>query len=227
MRSAERTGRIVGMLLLSQLAGLIVPFVLLLPLTTGPQNYLTNAADASPQIRLAVFLLVGNCALTIGISITAFRFVRAHSEALALWLVVSSVIMFLLQAVDNIHVLSMLSLSQQYVRAGGPNELFPSLAGVVGTTRRWAHYSELLAIDGWIFLFCAILYRFAIVPRPLAAFGLLTVTLHFTGIPLAGVLGFGPVTLMGVPMAVSHTALAAWLMGRGFNERQRPMLGAT
>lgn len=220
MTSAKRTGRIVGMLLLLQLAGLIAPFVLLLPLTTGPQNYLANAVGASFQIRLAVFLLFANCALTIGISISAFRFIRAQSEALALWLLVSSVIMFVAQAVDNVHVLSMLSLSRQYAQAGGPTELFQALAGVVGTTRRWAHYTELLAIDGWILLFCTILYRFTVVPRPLAAFGLITVTLHFTGIPLAGFLGFASVTMMGVPMAVSHTAFALWLMARGFADRQ-------
>ena len=45
------------MLLFFQLAGLIVPFVLLLPLTTGPQSFLANAAGSSLQIKVAVFLL--------------------------------------------------------------------------------------------------------------------------------------------------------------------------
>ena len=71
MRSAKSRGRIVGMLLFLQLAGLIVPFVLLLPLTTGLENYLANAAGFSFQIRVAVFLLFANCALTIGIAIAA------------------------------------------------------------------------------------------------------------------------------------------------------------
>ena len=47
MRSAKGTGRIIGMLLVLQLAGLIVPFVLLLPLTMGPQNYLAHAVESS------------------------------------------------------------------------------------------------------------------------------------------------------------------------------------
>jgi len=114
MRSAKSTGRVIGILLFLQLAGLIVPFVLLHPLTTGPQNYLANAVGSSFQIKVAVFLLFANCALTIGITIAAFRVFRQYSEAMALWLLAVSVIMFLLQAVDNVHVLSMLSLSQQY-----------------------------------------------------------------------------------------------------------------
>jgi hypothetical protein len=178
-----------------------------------------NAAGSSLQIKLAVFLLFANCALTIGITITAFRVFRQYSEAMALWLFAVSVVMLVLQAVDNVHVLSMLSLSQQFAQAGGPEELFQSLAAAVGATRRWAHLTELLAIDSWIFLLYSVLYRFSLVPRALAAFGLLTVLLHFTGIPLRGLLGYSIVTPMGVAMALSHMTLAIWLLARGFRER--------
>lgn len=219
MKSAKSVGRIIGMLLFVQLAGLIVPFVLLLPLTRGPRDFLANAAGNSFQIKVAVFLLFANCALTIGIAIATWPVFRQYSEAMALWLLAASVIMFSLQAVDNAHVLSMLSLSQQYARAGGPDELFQTLAAVVGSTRRWAHYSELLVIDAWIFVLYSLLYRFALVPRALAAFGLITVMLHFTGITLPLFLGYSSATLMGVPMALSHIALALWMMAKGFEER--------
>ena len=223
MRDPKSMGRIIGILMLVQLAGLIVPFVLLHPLTTGPQNYLANAAGASFQIKVAVFLLFANCALTIGIAITALPVFRQYSEAMALWLVVLSGIMFLIQAVDNVHMLSMLSLSQQYAQAGGSAELFQTLAAVVGSTRRWAHFTELLVIDCWIFLLYSVLYRFRLVPRPLAAFGLITVMLHFAGIPFPGFMGYSIVTPMGVPMAFSHIALAIWLMVKGFEARHRPL----
>ncbi len=222
MRSAKSVGRTIGMLLVVQLSGLIVPFVLLLPLTRGPRDFLANAVGASLQIKLAVFLLFANCALTIGIAIAAWPVFRQYSEAMALWLVAVSVIMFSLQAVDNAHVLSMLSLSQQYAQAGGPVELFQTLAAVVASTRRWGHFTELLVIDCWIFLLYSIMYRFDVVPRALAAFGLLTVILHFTGIPIPGLLGYSIVTLMGVPMAFSHLALAFWLMAKGFEEPLHP-----
>ena len=162
MRSAKSVGRIIGGMLLVQLAGLIVPFVLLLPLATGTRDFLVNAAGASVQIKIAVFLLFANCALTIGISIAAWPIFKQYGEAMAMWLVAASVIMFTVQAVDNAHILSMLSLSQQYVQSGGPDELFQTLAAVVGSTRRWAHFTELLVIDAWIFLLYISLYRFAL-----------------------------------------------------------------
>jgi hypothetical protein len=226
MGSAENPGRLIGVLLFLQLAGLIVPFVLLHPLTTGPQGHLANAAGASSAIKVAVFLLFANCTLTIGISIAAFRTFHRHSEAMALWLLAASVIMFLLQAVDNVYVLSMLSLSWEYARAGGPDDLFRALAAAVGSTRKWAHTTELAAIDAWIFLLHGILYRYALVPRPLAAFGLITAVLHFTGIPLQSFLGRGLVMPMGVPMAVSHLALAAWLVARGLGGGRAPLRAA-
>jgi hypothetical protein len=207
----------VGALLVVQLAGLIVPFVLLLPLTTGTQGYLAGAAAASFRITLAVFLLLANCALTVAISVTVFRPFRQRSEALALWLLAAAVIMLVLQAVDNVHVLSMLSLSRRYATQGGSEGLL-LVAESVASTRRWAHLTELLAIDAWILLFYVALLRLALVPRAIAAFGLLTVVLHLTGIPLRGFLGYGPVTTMGMAMGLSHLVSAGWLLARGFDE---------
>jgi hypothetical protein len=218
MRSAKSVGRLIGVLLFGQIVGLIVPFVLLRPLMTGSRDFLANAAGASLQIRLAVFLLFANCALTIGISIAAWPVFRQYSEAMALWLLAASVIMFSMQAVDNAHILSMVYLSQQYAQAGGPEGLFQTLAALVGATRRWVHFTELLVIDSWLFLLFSVLFRFALVPRTLAVFGLLTVMLHFSAIPLPAFLGYRIVTLLGAPMGLGQLALALWLMARGFKE---------
>ena len=64
-----------------------------------------------------------------------------------------------------------------------------------------------------------LLYRFALVPRALAVFGIITVMLHFTGITLPLFLGYRPVVMMGATMALSHVALAVWLMIKGFGEQ--------
>jgi hypothetical protein len=219
MKSAKGTGRLIGILLVIQLTGLIVPFVLLHPLTTSPPEWLASAAASSFQIKTAVFLLFTNCALTIGISVAAFNILRRYSYPVAVLLVAASGIMFTLQAVDNAHMMSMLALSQRYVQAVGPDELYQMLAAAAGSTRKFVHYAELFAIDSWIFLLYSILYRYRLVPRALAAFGLLTVLLHFTGIPLPLFLGYGSVTLMGATMALSHLALAGWLVTKGLDER--------
>jgi hypothetical protein len=216
MKTAKNTGRIVGIMLLVQLAGLIVPFALLHPMTNTA--YLENAAGYSFQIKTAVLLLLANCALTIGISVTAFPVFRQYSSAVAVLLTALSAIMFALQAVDNAHLMSMLSLSQEYARKSNSQELFQTLSAIVRSTRRWTHYSELLVIDSWIFALYASLHHFAIVPRWVSAFGLITVLLHFTAIPLPLFLGYSGLTPLGVPMALSHITLAIWLIIKGFEE---------
>ena len=85
-----------------------------------------------------------------------------------MWLVAASMIMFTMQAVDNAHILSMVSLSQQYTQAGAADDLFQTVAAAIGSTRRWVHFTELLVIDCWIFLLYSALYRFVMVPRALA-----------------------------------------------------------
>lgn len=208
------TGRTVGRLLVVQLAGLIVPFVLLLPLVTSPGAYLDGAAPAATRILAGVVLLLGNGALTIGLSITAWPDFRRASESLAMWLIVLGALMLAVQVVDNVHILSMLSLSQAHATSGADAD--HALAVALGTTRRWAHLSELLVIDAWILTFYLNLARAAAVPRALVAFGLLTVAMHFAAIPVPGFLGFRAVAEAGMPMALSHLATGGWLALRGF-----------
>ena len=215
MLSEHGRGRLVGGLTFLQLVGLIVPFVLLLPIVTPPGAYLASAADSSTRIRAGVLLLIVNGAITIGISIAAWPVLRRTSEALALWLVVLGALMLGVQMVDNVHILSMLSLSQAHAAAGATADSLREVAIAVGTTRRWAHLSELLVIDSWILVLYLSLTRAKALPRLLSAFGLLTVAAHFVAIPLPWFLGLRSVTEAGMPMALSHVATAGWLVAKG------------
>ena len=217
MTSAQHVGRTIGLMLLFQLAGFIAPFAMLHPLMSA--DYYATAAEHSFQIKAAVLLFFANGALTVGIAIKAWPIFRRYSEAMAIWLVVLSVVMFVLQAIDSVHIMSMLSLSQQYVESGAAHESFGALATMVRMTRRWAHYPELFAIDFWIMMFQLIVLRFGLVPRILAAFCLLTMVVHFCAVPLPGFLGYRINTIFGVPMGIGLLAMSVWLMVKGFSDR--------
>jgi Domain of unknown function (DUF4386) len=220
MRSAKSIGRIIGILLFVQLVGLAVGFILLLPIATP--GFLENGAGAASQIKAAVLLLFANGALTIGIAIAAFPVFREYSVRVALWFLALSIIWFSMQAVDNIHILSMLSLSQQYTQGGALNaELFGALATAVSSTRRWAHYTELLVIDIWFVVFYIALFRFALVPRVLAGFGLIMVIVHAAGITLPVLVGYSSVLVLAYSMTLSYLVLGTWLVVKGFGEGHR------
>jgi len=221
MRSAKSIGRRVGILLLLQLAaGLMVPFILMRSIVAGSPAFLTAAAENSFQIRSAVLIAFVGGALTISLGITALPVFRRYSNATALWFLAVCVISCTLDIVHNATVLSMLSLSQQYVSGGAAEPgLYQALGATVASTRRWAHFTQLVAIGVWIFVFYSSLFRFALIPRALAALGVIGIALQFTGVTLMMFLGSGVIGEMAMPMLPIQIAVAVWLMVRGFNER--------
>ena len=209
---AKNAGRTIGTLLLVQLVGLILPFVLLLPLG---RDFMTTAAPAAGQIRTAVILLFANGGLTIWLSFLVARCLRDRGAAGALWLVAAGVIMCVLQAVDNACILSLLAVSERSVNAAAPDEALAASGAAIHLIRQWAHTIAILTIDVWNVSLYVLLRRRHAVPGLVTALGLGTTALHGVGIPLRSLLGFAPVATMGMPMALGHLVLAAWLIVKG------------
>lgn len=228
MESPKSVGRITGILLLVHLAGgLMLPYILMLPVTASP-DFLKTAAVNAGRMRAAVLLLFVSGAITGAVALTALPVFRRHGDRMAVLLVVLSAVNLALHAVENGTLLSMLSLSQAYAeRSGADAALFHGLGTVVGTARRWAHFTHLLVVGSWIFTLFAVMWRSRLVPRLLAGLGMLTAALQVTGVPLRAVLGLEVVTPMAMPLAPVYLALAGWLMFKGFEERQRPVIGDT
>jgi hypothetical protein len=217
--SATRIGRVIGVLLLLQLAaGLTVPFILLQPSIVGYPAFLAAAAENSLQVRSAVFIAFVGGALTVSLAIAALPVFRRYSSATALGFLAVCAISCTLDVVHNASVMSMLSLSQRYLEAGASDAgLYEALAAVVASTRMWAHYTQLTAVGAWIFVFYSSLWRFRLVPRALASLGLIGILLQFTGVTLPAFLGYSQDVRMAMPMGPIQVAVAVWLMAKGFD----------
>jgi hypothetical protein len=221
MGTAKSVGRIIGLLLLVQAAAApVVNFVLLAPLSSkAAGGFLVNAAANSLQVSGAVLIGLISGAITLGVTIAAWPVLRRHSERMGLCLVALGAVCLALVAVENSAVMSMLSLSQAHaqanaVDAGG----FQAVGVAVAAARKWAHYSQLLVVSGLFLVLYAAMYRFALIPRVLAAFGLFAVLVQIAALVMP-ILGHGMVFSMMLPMGLSHLALTAWLIWRGFAER--------
>ncbi|HEX9961174.1 MAG TPA: DUF4386 domain-containing protein [Pyrinomonadaceae bacterium] len=221
MKSAKGVGRTVGILLLLQLAaGLTLPFILLPPRIAGSPGFLTAAAESSFQIRAAVLLAFVGSALTVALGITAFPVFRRYGSRTAILFLVACAISCTLDIVHGGTVMSMLSFSQEYVKAGAAEPaLYQAIGAAVASARRWAHYTQLVAVGGWIFVFYGSLLRFALIPRALAALGLVGVALQFTGVTLTTFLGYSVIGEMAMPLLPIQIAAALWLIVKGFSER--------
>jgi len=72
-----------------------------------------------------------------------------------------------------------------------------------------------------IFVLYSVLFRLVLIPRALAAFGMGAALLQSTAVAI-NLFGQRINFLLIMPLGLSHLALAAWLMARGFEERQQP-----
>jgi hypothetical protein len=224
---AERAGRVIGVLILAQMAaGVLVNIVLTAPLFGSP-GFLVSAAPHAPQIALSVLLGLVSGALPVGIAITAYPHLQRRSLAMALWFVALAVVGLACAVVEQANVMSMLSLSEAYAKAGAPqSELFQALRGVVASSRNWSHYVGLVIAGCTILVLYAALYRFEFVPRALAALGIAAAMLQVVAVvmPLFGAtVNF----MLLAPLGVSQLLLALYLLARGLRGQSHPKEGDT
>ena len=219
MEASRNASRIIAALILVQMvSGAVINFGLEVPLFGAP-GFLVNAAPHASQIALGAVLGLAAGALSVGISITAYPVFRQYSQGMALWFVALSVAGLSVIAVENMNVMSMLSLSQEYAKANTADQnQLQTVRVVVASARNWAHFISLIIAGSTIFLMYAVLYRFALVPRVLAAFGLAAVVLQIVTVAMP-LFGQGVVFLLLAPLGVSQLALAIWLIAKGFRNQ--------
>jgi hypothetical protein len=179
----------------------------------------------SAAATAATFMILGNGAHTVAISLLLLHFQRAYHSRMAYALLAAGIVWVVLQAVDNAHILAMVSLSRRVAGAAATQGAsYQVVADSLRDVRRWVHYSELLVIDAWFLLFYGTLLRHSLVPRLLGGIGLLAVLLHALAIPLAMFIGYPMIGSIAPSLAVSHLLIGGWLLWRGFPESLPPSL---
>jgi hypothetical protein len=221
MEAEIRAGHIIGVLIIIQMVGgVMVNFVLEAPLFDAP-GFLVNAAPHSRQIGLAVVLGLIIEALWVGISITAFPVFYQRTRTMALWFVVLAVVVLAVAVLENAGVMSMVSLSQAYAKASAAErEHIETVRVVVASARNWPHFMGRIFDGVTIFVLYAVLYRFALIPRVLAGFGLIAVMLQVTAVAMP-LFGHDVVFPMLAPLGLSQLILAVWLLIKGFRVKPR------
>lgn len=219
MKSPVTTGRAIGILLLLQLAtGLMAPYMMLRPLG-DLFTYNGNEPAKSFQVRLSVMLLFLGAAIVLAISFTAWPVLREHTRVVALWVLALALVNFSLQCIENAAWMSMFNFSQDYARAGGTELATYQIVGAsVRSYWKWVHYTHLLFMVIWMFVLFLAFWRAALIPRVLAALGMLTTLMQTTGITLPQFIPYPTpsMNVMGVPLAFAYVAIAGWLIARGF-----------
>ena len=219
MTNARNAGRMVGALMIAQGIGSYVTNFALLRPVLAPPGSLVNAAPHALEVGLSAVLGILTGAIVLAIAITVLPVLRQFSERMALSFVAMGAVALSLAAVENGTLMSLLSLSKAYAASGAADPAaFEGLRGVVAASRNWAHFTHITIGGATLLIFYVALYRFALVPRALAAIGLIAVALQLTTVtrPFFG----GEVTFfLLAPLGLANLAVALWLLIKGLADK--------
>jgi hypothetical protein len=222
MTTDRKNAIIVGVLFILATVAALVGLKLYGPILSG-QDVLLAGAEHRTQLLLGALselILVG---AAIGTAIMLFPYLKKHNESLALGYVCFRFLEAVVITVGIVSVLSLLTLSQQFVAAAAPDvAAFHASETVLLAVQDWTFRLGPGLILGINTMMCSyLLLRTKLVPRPISVLGMTGATL----ITIAGLLGlFGVIAplstlglLLALPVAAYEMILAVWLIAKGFN----------
>jgi hypothetical protein len=220
--SDRKTATIVGILFIVATVTGALSVALLGPILGDPDYLIAFAANGNRVIAGALLDLIGAGAF-VGLAVVVFPIFKSHSERMALGYVVARSFEAVPFIIANISLLSLLTLSQEYVQAAAPDasSFLPVGAGLLAAY----DWNQLLGPRVLASLaalpFYYLLYQSRLLPRWISIWGLLGAPLYLA----SGLLGmfnlvdpFSPVlVLLFIPAALLEMVLAVWLIVKGFN----------
>jgi hypothetical protein len=189
----------------------------------GADDYLTEVSLNADRVATGSLLVLVMGVALVGVAIAMYPVLKQHSERFALGYVVARSIESLFAVIDTILVLTLLTVSREFVTAGSPDAShFQILGELLLAGRDWVNAAILpaTAFGLSIFILNYALYRARLVPRWLSVWGLVS------GVPYlaSGVMvmyGLEPFattqSVLMAPLGLQEMVLAVWLLVRGFN----------
>ncbi len=216
MTTAKSVGRTAGMLILLQgIGSALVNFVLFEPVI-APPGFLVNASAHALRVGTTALLGIVMGAFATAIAITVLPVFKKYSERMALLFLALAIAALSLAVVENGTVMSMLTLSKAYAASNGADPAaFEGLRGVVAASRNWAHFTHLVVGGSTFFVLYATTFRFALIPRALAVFGMAAFVLQMATVSLP-FFGGRVIFPLLAPAGIANLALALWLLAKGF-----------
>jgi hypothetical protein len=148
---------------------------------------------------------------------------KEHSECIAMLYVGARVIEGTLWIVAQTSLLSLLTLSQEYVQAGAPDAShYQTLGELLLAARDWGgHVLSFIVFSLGALMFYYLLYQSKLIPRWISGLGFVAATLALAASLLAvfGLLETMSMidNLLQIPLLVTETVMPIWLIVKGFN----------
>lgn len=223
MNSNKKAAKIVGVLFILAAVTAIMGLILYDPILNGP-DYLIKGSEHANQVILGALMELILVVSAVGTATTMFPFLRKYNETIALWHVCFRFLEAVIITVGVISVLSLLTLSREFVAAGAADTAsFQASGTLLKAVHDWTFLlgpNFMLGINTMMYSY--IFYKSKLVPRFIPILGMTGATLVFI---CALLVMFGVIqqvsvwgAILALPIAANEMILAVWLIVKGFNE---------
>lgn len=217
MNSEKKAERIAGVLFLIIFILGVTIFQVLQGSVLFSDDFLTKPSSHSSQIILSTLLGILSGILSIIISIIILPIIKRQSQTLGYLYISFCILNFVAISIDNISVLSMLELSQEYVKSKITDlNTLETMGTVFYKKHWWTHYISLLISCFPVFVLFYTMYFTKLIPRILSIFGIIAVSLMFAEI-LFSIFGQSISMNMFLPIGLVQLLFPIWIMIKGFN----------
>ena len=216
VNKSRKTARIVGVIYMIGILSGMIRYFLLTPILEAPE-YLVQVSASENRVIIGTLFFFMNAFMLAGVAIVMYPILKKYNEALSLGFVAARLAEGILIIVAILAILTLWTLSQEFVKAGAPDDsCFQILGELLLAVRYWAYnvlWPITLSLGSLMFYY--LLYQSNLIPRWLSVWGFIGALLF----PVAWLSLFGS-TISGpflLPLVVNEMVLAIWLIVKGFN----------
>lgn len=222
MFSDKMKAKIIGVLFIVAAVTAIIGLLLYDPILNNPDYLTTGAENGNNIIWGAIFELI-LAVSAVGTAVMMFPYLKLQDESLALAHVCFRFFEAVIITIGVISVLTLLSLSRDFVNATSPDvSVYETSGGVLKAIHSWTFIlgpNFMLGIN--TFLYNYLFYKSGLVPTKLAVLGLTAASLVFTAAILEMFDAILQISAWGAilsfPQFIYEMTLAVWLIVKGFN----------
>jgi hypothetical protein len=228
MNSARKTAIIVGVLFITATAAGVLS--LFFTSSLNAPDYLVKISANEPQILIGALLMLIMGFAVAGMGIWMYPIFKRQNEALAMGYAGFRLIEGVLFIASVVSLMSLLALSQEFVKAGAPEvSHFQTLGMILQGENYWVYHMGTISFGLAALIFYYLLYKSKLIPRWLSVWGLIGMPFWFI-VSFWIMFGLDPSspisTLLYLPIAVNEMVLAVWLIVKGFDSSAIASLSA-
>jgi hypothetical protein len=217
----KTTARIVGALFLIAMVGSLLGGVGFVEPSLSAPDYLAAVSENETQVIIGVFLELINGLAVLGIGVLMFPILKQYNEHAAVGYLGFRIIESVFCCVIVITPLSLITLSQEYLKAGASDAASYQVVGALSIAERASVAGLLIPVFLGLgaLLFYYSLYQSKFVPRFISVWGFVgAVLILILNLLLTAGVEIGSIgMILALPIITNEIFLGIWLLAKGFS----------